>query len=493
MQSIGNDSQKVIEVIEVTKKDEVFLKINCEAGVAQEICDYFTFTVPGHTFMPAYRMNIWDGKIRLFNIHNRLLYGGLLEYVFIFAEPRNYRVAPIGFDWKPRKIAKNQAFLDDLKLPFEPRDYQLDGFHHALSYKKSLLVSPTASGKSLIIYLIVRALNVKTLIIVPTTSLVSQLYSDFQEYGWDSAKYCHQVYAGQDKVSDKLVVISTWQSIYKLNKKTFEPYRLVIGDEAHGFKSKSLTTLMTKCVNAEYRIGTTGTLDGTQTHKLVLEGLFGKVYKVTTTKKLMDRKELSSLNVEIILLKYPDVICEQFKQIKYADEIEFLVGHEKRNKYIRNLVLSLEGNTLLLFRLVKKHGRILYDMIEEKTDDNRKTFFVFGGTETETREQIRAIAETERDAIIVASYGVFSTGINIRNLHNIVFASPSKSRIRNLQSIGRGLRLSDTTDKTTLYDIADDLRWKNRKNYAYRHHEDRLKIYDEEKFPYKIHNITLKV
>ena len=493
MQSIGNVSQKVIDTIEVSKKDEVFLKITCEASVAQELCDFFTFTVPGHTFMPAYRMKIWDGKIRLFNIHNRLLYSGLLEYVFIFAEKRNYEVKPDGDWWKPRKIEKNEEFLKNLKLPFEPRDYQLDGFHHALSYKKTLLVSPTASGKSLIIYLIVRALNVKTLIIVPTTSLVSQLYSDFQEYGWDSAKYCHQVYAGQDKVSDKLVVISTWQSIYKLNKKTFEPYRLVIGDEAHGFKSKSLTTLMTKCVNAEYRIGTTGTLDGTQTHKLVLEGLFGKVYKVTTTKKLMDRKELSSLNVEIILLKYPDVICEQFKQIKYADEIEFLVGHEKRNKYIRNLVLSLEGNTLLLFRLVKKHGRILYDMIEEKTDDNRKTFFVFGGTETETREQIRAIAETERDAIIVASYGVFSTGINIRNLHNIVFASPSKSRIRNLQSIGRGLRLSDTTDKTTLYDIADDLRWKNRKNYAYRHHEDRLKIYDEEKFPYKIHNITLKV
>ena len=493
MQSIGNVSQKVIDTIEVSKKDEVFLKITCEASVAQELCDFFTFTVPGHTFMPAYRMKIWDGKIRLFNIHNRLLYSGLLEYVFIFAEKRNYEVKPDGDWWKPRKIEKNEEFLKNLKLPFEPRDYQLDGFHHALSYKKTLLVSPTASGKSLIIYLIVRALNVKTLIIVPTTSLVSQLYSDFQEYGWDSAKYCHQVYAGQDKVSDKLVVISTWQSIYKLGKKTFEPYKLVIGDEAHGFKSKSLTTLMTKCVNAEYRIGTTGTLDGTQTHKLVLEGLFGKVYKVTTTKKLMDRKELSSLNVEVILLKYPDVVCEQFKQIKYADEIEFLVGHEKRNKYIRNLVLSLKGNTLLLFRLVKKHGRILYDMIEEKTDESRKTFFVFGGTETEVREQIRAIAETERDAIIVASYGVFSTGINIRNLHNIVFASPSKSRIRNLQSIGRGLRLSDTTDKTTLYDIADDLRWKNRKNYAYRHHEDRLKIYDEEKFPYKIHNITLKV
>ena len=492
MQSTGNVSQKVIDTIEISKKDEVYLKVTCDPGVAQELCDYFTFTVPGHTFMPAYRMKIWDGKIRLFNIHNRFLYSGLLEYVFIFAEKRNYKVIPDGDWWKPRKIEKNEKFLSDLKLPFEPRDYQLEGFHHALSYKKSLLVSPTASGKSLIIYLIVRALNVKTLIIVPTTSLVSQLYADFQEYGWDSAKYCHQVYAGQDKVSDKQVVISTWQSIYKLQKKIFEPYKLVIGDEAHGFKSKSLTSIMTKCVNAEYRIGTTGTLDGTQTHKLVLEGLFGKVYKVTSTAKLIDRKQLAPFRVDIIILKYPDVICEQFRKIKYADELEFIVGHEKRNKYIRNLVLSLEGNTLLLFRLVKKHGRILYDMIEEKTDDDRKTFFVFGGTETEVREQIRAIAETERDAIIVASYGVFSTGINIRNLHNIVFASPSKSRIRNLQSIGRGLRLSDNNQETVLYDIADDLRWKNRKNYAYRHHEDRMKIYDDEKFPYKIYNISLK-
>jgi superfamily II DNA or RNA helicase len=492
MQSIGKNSQKVIETIEITKKDEVYLKISCEDGVAQEICDYFTFQVPGFRFMPAYRMKIWDGNIRLFNIHNRLLYSGLLEYVFIFAEKRNYEVIPDGNWWKPRKIEKNEEFLSNLKLPFEPRDYQLDGFHHALSYKKCLLVSPTASGKSLIIYLLVRALNVKTLIIVPTTSLVSQLFADFQQYGWDSVKYCHQVYAGQDKISDKQVVISTWQSIYKLQKKLFEPYKLVIGDEAHGFKSKSLTSIMTKCVNAEYRIGTTGTLDGTQTHKLVLEGLFGKVYKVTTTKKLIDSKQLASFRVEIIVLKYPDAICEQFIKIKYAAELEFIVGHEKRNKYIRNLVLSLDGNTLLLFRLVKKHGRILYDMIKENTDDNRKTFFVYGGTETDTREQIRAIAETERDAIIVASYGVFSTGINIRNLHNIIFSSPSKSRIRNLQSIGRGLRLSDNNQETVLYDITDDLRWKNRKNYAYRHHEERMKIYDEEKFPYKIHNIPLK-
>jgi superfamily II DNA or RNA helicase len=251
---------------------------------------------------------------------------------------------------------------------------------------------------------------------------------------------------------------------------------------------------MTKCVNAEYRIGTTGTLDGTQTHKLVLEGLFGKIYKVTTTKKLIDRKQLASFRIDIIVLKYPDDVCHQFRKIKYADELEFIVGHEKRNKYIRNLVLSLDGNTLLLFRLVKKHGRILYDMIKEETDvKNRQTFFVYGGTETEVREQIRAIAEKERDAIIVASYGVYSTGINIRNLHNIIFASPSKSRIRNLQSIGRGLRKSKNKEKATLYDIADDLSWKAHQNYTLDHFNQRIKIYNEERFDCKIYNISIKI
>ena len=491
MQSTGNVLQKGIEDIGISKHDEVYLKINCEPSVAQELCDYFTFYVPGYTFMPAYRNKIWDGKIRLFNVHNRYLYSGLLEYVFIFAKKHNYKVIPDGDWWKPQKIEKNQEFIDHLNLPFIPRDYQLEAFYHALSYQKSLLVSPTASGKSLIIYMIVRALNVKTLIIVPTTSLVSQLSADFQEYGWDSLKFCHQVYAGQDKVSDKQVVISTWQSIYKLQKKIFEPYKLVIGDEAHGFKSKSLTSIMTKCVNAKYRIGTTGTLDGTQTHKLVLEGLFGRVYKVTTTKKLIDKKELASFSIKILLLQYHKDVCFAMRKSKYIDELEFLVGNQQRNKYIKNLALSLDGNTLLLFRLVKKHGRILYDMIKEKADANRKTYFVHGGTDTETRERIRAIAEEEQDAIIVASYGVFSTGINIRNLHNIIFASPSKSRIRNLQSIGRGLRISDNNQETVLYDISDDLRSGARKNFAYQHFEERIKIYEDEKFPYKLYNILI--
>ena len=143
--------------------------------------------------------------------------------------------------------------------------------------------------------------------------------------------------------------------------------------------------------------------------------------------------------------------------------------------------------------MVDKHGQILYDMIcnTEKLGQ-RKVFFVHGGTETSDREEIRRIMEIENDAIVVASYGTFSTGINIRNLHNIIFASPSKSRVRNLQSIGRGLRKSEGKEIATLYDIADDLRVKQHMNFTLKHFVERVKIYTEEKFPFKIYKIGLK-
>ena len=153
----------------------------------------------------------------------------------------------------------------------------------------------------------------------------------------------------------------------------------------------------------------------------------------------------------------------------------------------------MKGNSLLLFRFVEKHGQLLYDMIRENTDGKRKIFFVHGGTDTDTRESIRHTVESERDAIIVASYGVFSVGVNIRNLSNIVFASPSKSRIRNLQSIGRGLRKSNFKKMATLYDVADDMKYKEKKNYTLEHYEERVRIYKEERFPLATYHIKLKI
>ena len=478
--------------VTITKVNEVYIKIDCEQSIAQEISDHFTFLVPGHTFIPSYRKRIWDGKIRLYNVMNRMLYYGLLKHLCKFLYLREYTVK-FEFDFKVEKCDLKLEFLDSLKIPLQLRSYQLSAINHALSNNRTLLVSPTASGKSLIIYILVRYFKSKTLILVPTTSLVSQMYNDFLEYGWDVANNCHIVWAGRDKDSELPVIISTWQSLYKMPQKYFEQYELVIGDEAHGFKSKSLTSIMTKCVNAKYRIGATGTLDGTLTHKLVLEGLFGSVYKVTTTKKLIDDKHLSPFTINALVLRHPDSICHTLKNINYQEELEYLIGSEARNKYIVNLTLGMKTNTLLLFRFVEKHGRLLYNMIKEQTDVmRRKTFFVFGGTNTDTREQIRHIVESESNAIIVASYGVFGVGVNIRNLHNIIFASPTKSRIRNLQAIGRALRKAKKKEVATLYDIADDLRYGEKSNYTLGHFKERVKIYKEENFPMASYHIQLK-
>jgi superfamily II DNA or RNA helicase len=326
---------------------------------------------------------------------------------------------------------------------------------------------------------------------VPTTSLVSQLASDFADYGFVSDRFVHRIFAGQDKQTDKPITISTWQSIYKLPKEYFQQFDLVIGDEAHLFKAKSLTSIMSKLDSCRYRFGFTGTLDGAQTNKLVLEGLFGPVRKVTTTAELIEQKHLSDFKIKAIVLSYPDELRKMIARMDYQQEIDYIVSLSPRNRFITNLALSLEGNTLLLFQFVDKHGKILYNMIKNETD--KPVFFVHGGVDGEEREQIRSIVEKEKSSIIVASYGTFSTGVNIRNLHNVIFASPSKSRIRNLQSIGRGLRKSETKTESVLYDIADDLTWKSNKNFTILHFMERIKIYNEEKFEYKLYNVNLNV
>lgn len=299
------------------------------------------------------------------------------------------------------------------------------------------------------------------------------------------------IFSGQEKDVDKQIYISTWQSIYKLPKKWFDQFECVIGDEAHLFKANSLTTIMKNLGNCKYRFGFTGTLDGSQTHKLVLEGLFGTVKKVTTTSELIEQKYLSEFRIKAIVLGYEDETRQLIKKATYQDEMDFLVNHLPRNKFICNLAISLKGNTLVLYQYVDKHGKAIYDEIKNKAVD-RQVYFVSGTISGSDRDDIRRAVELEIDSIIVASYGTFSTGVNIKNLHNIIFASPSKSRVRNLQSIGRGLRLGDRKERACLYDIADDLSWKQTRNHTLNHFVERIKIYNEEKFEYKTYNIPLK-
>mgnify|MGYP001270005659 FL=1 len=206
----------------------------------------------------------------------------------------------------------------------------------------------------------------------------------------------------------------------------------------------------------------------------------------------MEKKTLAKLNIKCIVLQYPDADKKFMKDKDYQEEVDLIVRDERRNKFIVNLTKHLKGNTLVLFQFVEKHGSVLHDMFINSVDKERKVFYIWGGTDTLTREHIREITETQDNAIIVASYGTFSTGINIRNLHNVVFSSPSKSRIRVLQSIGRGLRTNKNKDGATLLDIADDFTWKSRQNFTLRHFMERINIYNEEEFDYEIKNLPIE-
>ena len=481
----------------IEKKNEVFLKVNAEPHVFMELSDHFTFDVEGAKFMPQYRNKYWDGKIRLFSTSNGQIYVGLLDKIIAFCKRHDYSFGFENNDYYGTPYEVNDGISYEGVKDYmsaichhSPRKYQIEGVYDALKHNRKLLISPTASGKSLMIYTLVRYYvdkGEKILLVVPTTSLVEQMYKDFQDYGWNAESYCHLIYAGKEKTNEYPVTITTWQSVYKLDRKFFKEYSVAIGDEAHLFKSKSLISIMTKLADAKYRYGFTGTLDGSQTHKWVLEGLFGPSYKVTKTDELIRQGHLAQLDIQCLVLKHPP---QKFET--YQDEIEYLITHEQRNNFIKNLTLDLKGNTLVLFSRVEAHGAVLYEKINTNKKDDRRVFFVHGGVDVEQRELVREITERENNAIIVASYGTFSTGINIRNLHNIIFASPSKSRIRNLQSIGRVLRKGANKIKAILYDIADDCTKNSKRNYTLNHLIERIKIYNEENFNYEIITIQLK-
>lgn len=498
------DEWKYMTDIIIKSKDNLHIKIDCDAGIAHELSQHFTFNVPGAKFTPQYKSRKWDGKIRLFSIATRTIYAGLKQEVISFAEKNGYS-CKTELQLIDCELSKDQfaEFTDSLNFhsrnqKIELRDYQIDAAYDSIKNNRSLILSPTSSGKSAIIASIVRwhtSLDRKCLIIVPTVSLVSQMYSDFGDYfsesNWDVKENCYKITSGVQKSNRYPITISTWQSVYELGEDFFDVFDCVIVDECHLAKAKSITGIMEKVRNATFRVGCTGTLDGTLTHELVLKGLFGDVYKAVTIKELMDNKQIANLKVNCLVLQYSDNEKKHVKKLDYKQEIDFLISHSKRNSFIKNLALSQQSNTLVLFNLVEKHGKPLYDLINSHAVTNRKVFLVYGGVDADEREQIRSITENETDAIIIASYGVFSTGVSIRNLHNVIFASPSKSRIRNLQSIGRGLRNSDNKEYCNLFDISDDLSWKSKKNTTLDHAVERIKIYASEGFTYKLIKVNL--
>jgi len=512
----------------ISKVDEAYIRVDCrEESTEAELANYFTMFAVNYQNHPAYLKHHWDGKTRLFSTATRKIYTGLLRYILQFTEERKFKVQiNDGLDHLTNfSIEEANRFFKALnphsdRKPVSAYEHQAMGLARAIRYKRALLLSPTSSGKSLMIYGMTRYFLQRLgggckrgLLIVPTTALVEQMYKDFADYATDAQEYInwpvdrvcqrlYEAYPDKECLPETKLLISTWQSIFDKDPEFFKQFDFVIGDEAHGFKAESLKTVMTACTNARYRIGTTGTLDGYKVHRMVIEGHFGPMSVLATNKELQDKGISSKLKIKSLILKYNDSDVKSLKQIvnsivaprhliggkKFKAEMDFLVQHAKRNNFIKNLALSLKGNRLILVNYIE-HAQILHDLLA----GHPEVHLVNGGTSTQQREWVRKFCETHSDSIIIATYGVFSTGVNIKNLPHLIFGSPSKSKIRVLQSIGRILRLHKDKLFAYLYDISDDLHDEAEDfyNYSIQHYAERLQYYKDEQWIVKSYIIDL--
>lgn len=492
-----------MSIIYVEKRDEVNLFVWSDLDVEFAIEEFFSFFADGYKFMPRFRAKLWDGKIRMYSAAKKTLPVGLYSYLEHYAADNGHEIE---FSKKSLPVIPEPvATMDEVKafcaglnvqrngVPIEHFDYQLDAIHKAINDRRVLLLSATGSGKSLIIYSILRwyvEKDLSALVLVPTTGLVEQMLGDFIDYsshnGWDAEKFCQQIYSGFTKEITKPITISTWQSVYKLDRKWFNNFDVVVGDEAHLFAAASLSTCMNKLDQVSVRVGTTGTIKEAKSNKLTLEGHFGPVHKVSSTRELMDKGVLTDLKIKCLILKHDEEVRREVKDYDYQGEMDYIVRNDKRNQFIRKLATTLTGTTLILFQFVEKHGEVLYAQFKAHLPENRNVYLIHGGVSVDERERIRKALETDENPILIASYQTFATGVNAPSIENIIFASPTKSRIRNLQSIGRGLRLKKGKAYCNLYDISDDFSWKKKPNATLRHALERIKIYAEEQFPYKL-------
>ena len=550
-------SEKKYDVV-ISYIDEVHSKIGASREILLTLREEFSFFANGYKFHPSFKKGLWDGKISMIN--RGIFFNGLLKDIIRACKDKGLSVHVENIkNYMPHEI--DDSVIDKLAsyVKFPPYDYQLRSVKESLSKRKLLIISPTSSGKSLIAYLLYRYCsdnNIPLLITVPSVGLVTQLYEDFKSYindDHDIEKHVHMIYANQEKTTNKPCVITTWQSAYKMEPEWFSRFKFYIQDEAHLAESKSLTHIIESLKNCPFRIGMTGTLDGTSIHELEMRARFGEVFRMVTTRELIDRGLVTDIEIKFIRLLYDKKDIDKmhaFCKNDYQREIDYIINHDARNEYLINLGLTLEGTTLMLFNRVEAHGEVMLEEIERRAlSHKKKAVYIVGKTNAKERERIRKLLDadmptftvltTEKGDIIIddtysidyiknalkqdktldltkfeeecihidyscidqpvtnveqiegsyillASYGTMSTGISIKRLHNLILCHPYKSKILNLQSIGRILRKSVYKNKVFLYDFSDDFRKGKKVNHVYKHGIERLAIYESEQFDYDL-------
>lgn len=494
----------------IKRLNETYSQVLCEPEIARALYDEFTVDVHASKFAKR-SIAGWDGLIRFFRTFNNSIYTGLIPKVIQFCKNNGIDIQyQDDIDLlKPEccfsvndvnEIIQKLQLCNNEGLQIEPMEHQYAALYHTIrDTNRAVILSPTSSGKSLIIYVLTRflidILDKKVLLVVPNVSLIHQLYNDFCDYSkqttsesYNWVKDTVQMVTGSSKEKRQQCILANWQAIYKMPTAYFSDFEAVIMDEVHSAKADSLKGIVERCVNAKYRYGFTGTLQDSVCHITTIEGLFGSVFKVTSTKELMNQGIVSSLLIKMVFLGYSTRSRLLSTTMEYSEEMKFVALNKNKNAFIVALAEKIQGNTIILVNLVEEHAKILYNMLIQYS--KKKIYYISGNIKPEERERIRHEMEINNDCILVATYGTLSVGVNIKNIHNIIFGAAFKSRIRVLQSIGRELRLHENKTKAVLYDLVDDLSIYNGKktkmNYLMKHASKRMLYYQDEGFDYQV-------
>lgn len=507
------------EFIEVDKLNETYLQIrNLTQSSALELKEFLSCFIENRYFNPKVKAKIWDGKISFYDWKNQTIPFGLFPQFVKFCNKFNYQFK-VNFskDDVINNISDeefeefyNAIFKDS---SFSPRDYQDEAIKKALRMKRGIIESPTASGKSLNIYAIIRFIlgisENKILFIVPNINLVNQIFSDFVDYGWKQAESnCSLVYNNSKMINwEKSIIISTWQSLIKKPAEFFQKFQAVIVDEVHLAQAMSINKILKQCINADYRIGLTGTMPESLISQFTIYGYLGpKIFEMKSS-ELIEKGILSKIKIANLVIKYPKEtiydywhdVDDTIKKTSYQEELDIIYGYDKRNDIFKYIITNIDQNHNVLILCHKiSHLKLIKEYIE-KNFTKHKIYEIYGLTEGDERERIRKLSNLQESTIILGTYATLSTGFNLPRLHHIIFASSYRSKIKILQSIGRGLRVHDTKDRLIVWDIVDDLSWVhnwgdndvNHINHVYSHWHERLRYYNVQGFDYMTKDINI--
>lgn len=495
--------------LQIVKVNEVRMRIIADMSIREELNDYFKFEDPNYTPNPFSK---WDGIVRLFTKSSGLIDIGLLFEVFKFCKQNQYTLEldPALKYIQDVPDEEIHDFINSLNpkirtekheyIPAETRDYQFDTIAIAMRQARCVCELATSAGKSFILYVMARyyrqrreALEspLRTLIVVPSIHLVTQLYDNFEEYAygneWKPVVHTQLIFEGATKDISKPIVISTWQGIQDQPKEWFHQFGDIIVDEVHTSKSEKLSYILNNCIYADQRLGVTGTLANTKVAGLQVVSHFGAYYKIITARDLINLGYATDIKVKMLELKHA-VSDTVGLDGDYNKEIEYLISHQSRNELIAKLALGLKGNVAIMFERIDAHMMVVYDMLSAV---KKNVFVINGEVKIEVRRQIQKAMEAGEDITLLASYGTMQQGVSIKKLHHLVLAHPSKSYIRVIQTLGRLMRQHSSKEVAWIWDLVDNASYNASRNHALRHSHERYKFYLTERHPVEFMKVAL--